>query len=186
MRYWIGFVLAGFVALPLGAAAQTEESEEAPKQAVQQEPAPSAELAPEELVLKLELATTLPAYSTVKAEPSVRKVRLAQSGRFLLGVGVPTLIAGALVAGTTYAACSYTDVTSSRRVGWIVFGVGAGVSISGLVTILAATRKGRRATRGARAPRGYRIAFATTTTLAVLAGLGVGLGGTFLNVMCNS
>jgi len=47
MRFVLAMVLAG-LALPLSASAQAEESEEAPKQAVEQEPASPAEPVPEE------------------------------------------------------------------------------------------------------------------------------------------
>ncbi len=60
MRYSVAFgcVLAALVASPLSAGAQAEESEEAPKQAVEQEPVPLSEPAPEEPALQLKLDDT--------------------------------------------------------------------------------------------------------------------------------
>ena len=98
-------VLVGLVALPVSAGAQAEESEEAPKQAVDEEPAPSSEPAPEEPALQLRLddagvevvpsaPPTVDGYTLEETQLRVKRARiglLSSAGAFL--VGIPFLVA---------------------------------------------------------------------------------------------
>jgi hypothetical protein len=114
MRLVLAMVFAGLVALPLSASAQAEESEEAPKHAVEQEPAPTSEPTPEEPALQLKLddagvevapspPRTLDGYTLEQMERRVKRARtgLLVSGMSMLG-GTVLLLAG----GLEYADCA--------------------------------------------------------------------------------
>jgi hypothetical protein len=122
IRYLVGFVFVlALVASPVSVSAQAEESEEAPKQAVEQEPTPSSEPAPEEpepstepgpeepaLQLKLDDAgvevvpsppRTFDGYTLEEMELRVKKARRGLIGTsVILGLGV--------VLWSSAAACS--------------------------------------------------------------------------------
>jgi hypothetical protein len=128
MRLVLAMVLAGLVALPLSVSAQAEESEEAPKQAVEQEPGSPAEPSAEEPVrgvrrwhpeaftdpskpasepaLQLELdaagveVTPKTAPLTIAEQNRLRKRRV----RIGVGVFVGLVLVGAAIGGGVAAA----------------------------------------------------------------------------------
>jgi hypothetical protein len=127
MRLVLAMVFAVLVALPLSASAQAEESEEAPKQAVEQEPASPAEPSAEEPVrgvrrwhpeaftdpskpasepaLKLEVDSTA-LEVTPTAPPTLEELERQEKKkrrRRAIGIGVGVTL-GAFIVGSTIAA----------------------------------------------------------------------------------
>jgi hypothetical protein len=166
MRYLLGFLcVCGLVGtLPLSASAQAEESEEAPKQAVEQEPAPSSEPASEEPALQLKLDAagvditptpprTFDGYTLEELELRKRRAALGLIAPAAVGVaGVALLVSG--TSGDCYSDLSaYQDRDACRR----PYAAGMVLTIAGGVgMIVGSVLAGHRAKEFRRA-KGYTL-----------------------------
>jgi len=133
MRLVLAMVLVGLMVLPLSANAQTEESEEAPKQAVEQEPAPSSEPAPEEPALQLQLddagvevvpspPRTAGGYTLEEMDVRLRRAKIG------LGVSAGVMVLGGVLMGV---AAPNVNIMTGEDLG--LFGAGMFLAFGGLV-----------------------------------------------------